>query len=221
VQLFVISNGTLTKYYSNTVRDGSTWRAAPGAGSARRPTASSSPLVGRREEPADHRLVGFTKTFFAKHTLLNVLTRYCVLDVDRKLLVMRPYQIVADRAHPATHRDRHQPQAARHVAAGATSGTPPGRQDADQLQGRAAGASPMPDVDKVLFVVDRKDLDYQTMREYDRFEKGAANSNTSTAVLQRSSWKTRTRASSSRRSRSSPASSPGTRATPSTTGTSW
>jgi type I restriction enzyme R subunit len=109
-----------------------------------------------------------------------------VFDVDRKLLVMRPYQIVAaerilQRIATATnHRQLGTRGGGRlHLAHHRQ------RQDADQLQGGATGARLPAFIDKVLFVVDRKDLDYQTMREYERFEKGAANSNTSTAVLQR------------------------------------
>ena len=98
VQLFVISNGTLTKYYSNTTRDSAPRpsRRACEAQAARRRTASSSRRwwADAQNKPiAD--LTGFTKTFFAKHTLLNILTRYCVFDADRMLLVMRPYQIAA------------------------------------------------------------------------------------------------------------------------------
>jgi type I restriction enzyme R subunit len=142
--------------------------------------------VGRREEPAHHRADRtFTKTFFAKHTLLNILTRYCVFDVDRKLLVMRPYQIVAaerilQRIATATnHKQLGTVAAGGYIWHTTGSGKTLTSFKAAQL------ARGLPDIDKVLFVVDRKDLDYQTMREYERFEKGAANSNTSTAVLQR------------------------------------
>ena len=130
-------------------------------------------------------LAGFTKTFFAKHTLLNVLTRYCVFDVDRKLLVMRPYQIVAaecilQRIATATnHRQLGTLSAGGYIWHTTGSGKTLTSFKAAQL------ARGLPEIDKVLFVVDRKDLDYQTMREYERFEKGAANSNASTAVLQK------------------------------------
>ena len=130
-------------------------------------------------------MTGFTKTFFAKHSLLNVLTRYCVFDVDRKLLVMRPYQIVAaerilQRIATATnHKQLGSVAAGGYIWHTTGSGKTLTSFKAAQL------ARGLPDIDKVLFVVDRKDLDYQTMREYERFEKGAANSNTSTAVLQR------------------------------------
>ncbi|WP_018631410.1 type I restriction endonuclease subunit R [Neomegalonema perideroedes] len=186
VQLFVISNGTLTKYYSNTVRDG---HLAEQRGKRSRQRNSNSFAftswwADAKNQPITD-LVGFTKTFFAKHTLLNILTRYCVFDVDRKLLVMRPYQIVAAegillRIGTATnHRQLGTLAAGGYVWHTTGSGKTLTSFKAAQL------ARALPGIDKVLFVVDRKDLDYQTMREYERFEKGAANSNTSTAVLQR------------------------------------
>ncbi|WP_290903050.1 type I restriction endonuclease subunit R [Aquabacterium sp.] len=187
VQLFVISNGTLTKYYSNTVRDGHLAEQRSRRGSKARTSNSfsfTSWWADAKNQPITD-LTGFTKTFFAKHTLLNILTRYCVFDVDRKLLVMRPYQIVAaerilQRIATATnHRQLGRIAAGGYIWHTTGSGKTLTSFKAAQL------ARALPDVDKVLFVVDRKDLDYQTMREYERFEKGAANSNTSTAVLQR------------------------------------
>ncbi|MBP6434954.1 MAG: type I restriction endonuclease subunit R [Pontixanthobacter sp.] len=186
VQLFVISNGTLTKYYSNTVRDG---HLAEQRGKRSRQKSSNSFAFTSWWADAANRpiteLTGFTKTFFAKHTLLNILTRYCVFDVDRKLLVMRPYQIVAaekilQRIAGSTNlRQLGTPAAGGYIWHTTGSGKTLTSFKAAQL------ARSLPGIDKVLFVVDRKDLDYQTMREYERFEKGAANSNTSTAVLQR------------------------------------
>ncbi|WP_331715949.1 HsdR family type I site-specific deoxyribonuclease [Tessaracoccus coleopterorum] len=130
-------------------------------------------------------LASFAKTFFAKHTLLNILTRYCVLTADRLLLVMRPYQIVAterilQRIDIATNYKR-----LGTVAAGGYVWHTTGSGKTLTSFKAAQLASKLSSVSKVLFVVDRKDLDYQTMREYDRFEKGAANSNTSTAVLKK------------------------------------
>ncbi len=187
VQLFVISNGTLTKYYSNTTRDGHLAEQR-GSRRARGKTSNSFAFTSwwadARNQPITE-LADFTKTFFARHTLLNILTRYCVFDVDRKLLVMRPYQIVAaermlQRIATATnHRQLGTLAAGGFVWHTTGSGKTLTSFKAAQL------ARALPQVDKVLFVVDRKDLDYQTMREYERFEKGAANSNTSTAVLQR------------------------------------
>jgi type I restriction enzyme R subunit len=187
VQLFVISNGTLTKYYSNTTRDGhlaeqrSNRRAR---GKTSNSFAFTSWWADAKNQPITE-LADFTKTFFAKHALLNILTRYCVFDVDRKLLVMRPYQIVAaerilQRIATATnHRQLGTVAAGGYIWHTTGSGKTLTSFKAAQL------ARGLPEIGKVLFVVDRKDLDYQTMREYERFEKGAANSNTSTAVLQK------------------------------------
>ncbi len=186
VQLFVISNGTLTKYYSNTVREGhlAEQRGRRGRRHTSNSFAFTSWWADARNRPLTD-LVHFTKTFFAKHTLLNVLTKYCVFDVDRKLLVMRPYQIAATErilqriATATNHRQLGRIEAGGYVWHTTGSGKTLTSFKAAQLARGLAG------IDKVLFVVDRKDLDYQTMREYERFEKGAANSNTSTAVLQR------------------------------------
>ena len=187
VQLFVISNGTLTKYYSNTVREGHLSELSP-AKRGRRKSSNSFAFTSWWADATNQpitELADFTRTFFAKHTLLNILTRYCVFDVDRKLLVMRPYQIVAaerilQRIATATnHRQLGTVAAGGYIWHTTGSGKTLTSFKAAQL------ARALPEIDKVLFVVDRKDLDYQTMREYERFEKGAANSNTSTAVLQR------------------------------------
>jgi len=186
VQLFVISNGTLTKYYSNTVRDGhlAEQRSKRSKSKTSNSFSFTSWWADAKNQPITE-LASFAKTFFARHSLLNVLTRYCVFDVDRKLLVMRPYQIVAAerillRIGTATnHKQLGTVAAGGYIWHTTGSGKTLTSFKAAQL------ARGLPDVNKVLFVVDRKDLDYQTMREYERFEKGAANSNTSTAVLQR------------------------------------
>jgi type I restriction enzyme R subunit len=186
VQLFVITNGTLTKYYSNTVR---TQHLGERAGGKRaRKTSNSFDFTSwwadATNKPIED-LAGFAKTFFAKHTLLNILTRYCVLTADRMLLVMRPYQIVATeqilrRIDVATNYKQWGT-----IAAGGYVWHTTGSGKTLTSFKTAQLASKLPTIDKVLFVVDRKDLDYQTMQEYDRFQKGAANSNTSTAVLKK------------------------------------
>lgn len=186
VQLFVISNGTLTKYYSTTTRArhiDESKRAGRGK-KASNSFEFTSWWADARNQPIRD-LAAFAKTFFARHTLLNILTRYCVLTADLDLLVMRPYQIVAterilQRIDIATNYKR-----LGTVAAGGFVWHTTGSGKTLTSFKTAQLASLMPSVDKVLFVVDRKDLDYQTMREYDRFQKGAANSNTSTAVLGR------------------------------------
>lgn len=186
VQLFVISNGTLTKYYSNTTRQ---LHIKEGEGKNRGKKSSNSFEFTSWWADAQNKpiqdLRSFAKTFFAKHSLLNILTKYCVLTVDKTLMVMRPYQIVA------TERILQRIEVANNykrlgtIEAGGYVWHTTGSGKTLTSFKTAQLASKMPSVDKVLFVVDRKDLDYQTMREYDRFEKGAANSNTSTAVLKR------------------------------------
>ncbi|MHA7177944.1 type I restriction endonuclease subunit R [Arthrobacter sp. Sr24] len=186
VQLFVISNGTLTKYYSNTTRR---QHLSESAGSKRvRKTSNSFEFTSwwadAQNKPITD-LSAFAKTFFAKHTLLNILTKYCVLTADKMLLAMRPYQIVG------TERILQKIEIATNykklgtIGAGGYVWHTTGSGKTLTSFKAAQLASKLPSVDKVLFVVDRKDLDYQTMREYDRFEKGAANSNTSTAVLKK------------------------------------
>lgn len=189
VQLFVISNGTLTKYYSNSTRNRHlAEQKKSGRTSKGRKTSNSFEFTSwwadANNKPITE-LTAFVKTFFAKHSLLNILTKYCVLTADRDLLVMRPYQIVATERIlqkiqiSTNYKTLGTLDAGGYVWHTTGSGKTLTSFKAAQL------ASKMPSVDKVLFVVDRKDLDYQTMREYDRFEKGAANSNTSTAVLKK------------------------------------
>ena len=187
VQIFVISNGTNTKYYSNTTRHNHIKDA--GSQKAKKEKTSNSFEFTSFWADANNRiipdLIDFTKTFFAKHTILNILTRYCVFTAEKLLLVMRPYQIVA------TERIINRIEIANNykkfgkVSGGGYIWHTTGSGKTLTSFKTAQLASKLDYIDKVLFVVDRKDLDYQTMKEYDRFEKGAANSNTSTAVLKR------------------------------------
>lgn len=187
VQLFVISNGTLTKYYSNSIRDAVVKESSQNNKRGRQTSNSfefTSWWADSTNRPIQD-LTAFVKTFFTKHSLLNILTKYCVLTTDRMLLVMRPYQIVA------TERIMQRISIATNyswlgtVKAGGYVWHTTGSGKTLTSFKTAQLATKLPNVKKVLFVVDRKDLDYQTMREYDRYEKGAANSNTSTAVLKR------------------------------------
>ena len=186
VQLFVISNGTLTKYYSNTTR--AQHVDEQGKATRGRRTSNSFEFTSWWADATNRPitdLVGFTRTFFAKHSLLNVLTKYCVLTADRMMLVMRPYQIAAtERILSRIETSANLKQFGTLAAGGYVWHTTGSGKTLTSFK-TAQLASRLGDVGKVLFVVDRKDLDYQTMREYDRFEKGAANSNASTAVLKR------------------------------------
>ena len=187
VQLFVISNGTLTKYYSNTTRASHVAKMADANPATRRKATGSfkftSYWADARNKPI-HDLEDFARTFMAKRTLLAVLTRYCVLTVDGDLMVMRPYQIAAtERVLNRILVSEMNPKMLGNPTAGGYVWHTTGSGKTLTSFKCAQLASQMDEVDKVLFVVDRKDLDYQTIREYDKFEKGAANGNRSTKVL--------------------------------------
>lgn len=185
VQIFVISNGTNTKYYSNTTRA----RHIKEMSFNRKKVKKSSNSFEFTSYWADANsksitdLVDFTKTFFAKHTILNILTKYCIFDTSETLLVMRPYQI------SATERILSKIQLANNykwvgkIDAGGYIWHTTGSGKTLTSFKTAQLASQLDYIDKVLFVVDRKDLDSQTQKEYDRFSKGSANGNTSTKIL--------------------------------------
>jgi len=188
VQLFVISNGTNTKYYSNTVRD---THIRENLNSERKKSKKTSNSFEFTSCWADANnkvipdLVDFTKTFFTKHTLLNILTKYCVFTSEDSLLAMRPYQIAAAERILSKVKISNNYKKMGTVEAGGYIWHTTGSGKTLTSFKTAQLLTELPYIDKVLFVVDRKDLDYQTMKEYDRFEKGAANGNTSTRVLQR------------------------------------
>jgi type I restriction enzyme R subunit len=190
VQIFIISNGTYTKYYSNTTRNQHIKENAgkSGKSSIQKKTNNSYEFTSWWAD-ANNRpitdLQGFTKTFFAKHSLLNLLTKYCVFTSDRMLLAMRPYQIVATERILGRINMSNNYKTYGKIEGGGYIWHTTGSGKTLTSSKTAQLASRLPYIDKVLFVVDRKDLDYQTMKEYDKFEKGAANSNTSTAVLKK------------------------------------
>lgn len=187
VQIFVISNGTNTKYYSNStrynaIRESESGRTKKGKTSNSFEFTSFWADASNRIIPD---LVDFTKTFFARHTILNILTKYCVFTAENMLLVMRPYQITATERILNRIEIANNYQKYGSIEGGGYIWHTTGSGKTLTSFKTARLASSLPYIDKVLFVVDRKDLDYQTMKEYDRFEKGAANSNTSTAVLKK------------------------------------
>ena len=187
VQIFVISNGTNTKYYSNSTRDNAI-KDAKAAKTKKGKTSNSFEFTSYWADSNNvviPDLIDFTRTFFARHTILNILTKYCIFTSENMLMVMRPYQITAterilNRIEIATNYKKYGS-----VAGGGYIWHTTGSGKTLTSFKTARLASNLPYIDKVLFVVDRKDLDYQTMKEYDRFEKGAANSNTSTAILKK------------------------------------
>ena len=170
LQLFVISNGIDTRYFANTVK--------------RNKNSFDFTINWAR---ADNTLIkdlkDFTATFFQKNTLLQVLLTYSVLDVSDTLLVMRPYQIAATErllwkiksAYQAKHWSS--PKGGGYIWHTTGSGKTLTSFKAAQL------ATQLDFIDKVFFVVDRKDLDYQTMKEYQRFSPDSVNGSASTAGL--------------------------------------
>ncbi len=188
IQIFVISNGTNTKYYSNSTRFNAIKDSNSSSSTKKGKTSNSFEFTSFWAD-ANNRvisdLIDFTRTFFAKHTLLNIITKYCIFTSENILMVMRPYQITAterilNRIEIANNYKKYGD-----VAGGGYIWHTTGSGKTLTSFKTARQASLLPYIDKVLFVVDRKDLDYQTMKEYDRFEKGAANSNTSTAILKK------------------------------------
>ncbi len=187
VQIFVISNGTNTKYYSNSTRHNAI-KDAKTSKVKKEKTSNSFEFTSFWADSNNKvipDLVDFTKTFFAKHTILNILTKYCIFTSENMLMVMRPYQITAterilNRIEIANNYKKYGT-----IAGGGYIWHTTGSGKTLTSFKTARLASNLPYIDKVLFVVDRKDLDYQTMKEYDRFEKGAANSNTSTNILKK------------------------------------
>ena len=188
VQIFVISNGTQTKYYSNTTRLSREKETERQKGQGRRVESNSFEFTSYWSD-AENNIISdledFTQTFLRKQTLLNVLTKYCVFTVDKNLMAMRPYQIAATerillRIDTAIkNRWQGTTKAGGYIWHTTGSGKTLTSFKTAQLAAR------MEEVKKVLFVVDRQDLDYQTMKEYDNFEKDCANSNSNSTILER------------------------------------
>ncbi|WP_033758434.1 HsdR family type I site-specific deoxyribonuclease [Helicobacter pylori] len=176
VQIFVISNGTSSKYYSNTTRI---------AQIEKNNKADTFEFTNYWADSKNHNiedLMDFARAFFAKRSLLNILTRYCVFTSEEVLLVMRPYQIVAaerilEKIKATQNSKTYGSQSGGYIWHTTGSGKTLTSFKSATL------AKELENISKVLFVVDRKDLDYQTMKEYDKFQKDCANSNTSTKIL--------------------------------------
>ena len=187
IQIFVISNGTSTKYYSNTTRENHIKEKNSNRNKCKK-TSNSFEFTSYWADSNNKiipDLVDFTRTFFSKHAILNILTKYCVFTSENMLLVMRPYQIVAterilNRIEVSTnYKKMGTIEAGGYIWHTTGSGKTLTSFKTAQL------ATNLDYIDKVLFVVDRKDLDYQTMKEYDKFQKGAANGNRNTKILQK------------------------------------
>ena len=172
LQLFVISNGTDSRYFANTTQRN-----------------KNSFDFTMNWAKADNTLIkdikDFTATFFQKHTLLNVLLHYSVFDVSNTLLVMRPYQIAATERILWKIRSSHQAKNWSNTESGGFIWHTTGSGKTLTSFKAARLATELDFIDKVFFVVDRKDLDYQTMKEYQRFSPDSVNGSDSTAGLKR------------------------------------
>ena len=179
VQIFVISNGTHTKYYSNTTRLNSATHHKKTNN-----TFEFTIFFADAENRRITDLVNFTNYFFARHTILNILTKYCVLTEDNNLLVMRPYQIVACERILNKIKYAENKNIYGKIEAGGYIWHTTGSGKTLTSFKTSLLASKTDYIDKVLFVVDRKDLDYQTIKEYEKYKKGCVSSNKSTKILQ-------------------------------------
>ena len=186
IQLFIISNGTETKYYSNTTRYAREQEADQQKSKRRKTQSNSFEFTSYWSDEENHiicDLEDFAQTFLTKRTLLNILTRYCILNTEKELLVMRPYQIAAtekilNRIDTALkNRWQGTRKAGGYIWHTTGSGKTLTSFKTAQL------ASQMDGVYKVVFIVDRQDLDYQTMKEYDRFCPNCANGNANSGIL--------------------------------------
>ena len=172
IQLFVISNGTDTRYFANTTkRDKNSYDFTMNWATAKNTLIKD--------------LKDFTATFLQKHTLLNVLVNYCVFDVSDTLLIMRPYQIAATERILWKIKSSYLAKNWSNKESGGYIWHTTGSGKTLTSFKAARLATELDFIEKVFFVVDRKDLDYQTMKEYQRFSPDSVNGSESTAGLKR------------------------------------
>lgn len=173
VQIFVISNGTLTRYFANTLeRNKNNYEFTCEWADAKNKSI--------------HDLVDFTKTFFEKKVILEVLTKYCVFNSQNVLLIMRPYQIAATERILWKIKSSHESKSYGSSAAGGFIWHTTGSGKTLTSFKTARLATDLDFIDKVFFVVDRKDLDYQTMTEYKKFQEDSVNGSKDTKELKKS-----------------------------------
>jgi len=172
LQLFVISNGTDTRYFANTTQ-------------RNKNSFDFTMNWARADNSVIKDLKDFTATFFQKNTLLNVLFQYSVFDVNNTLLVMRPYQIAATERILWKINSAYQSKQWSKIEGGGYIWHTTGSGKTLTSFKAARLATELDFIDKVFFVVDRKDLDYQTMKEYQRFSPDSVNGSDSTAGLKR------------------------------------
>ena len=172
IQIFVISNGTDTRYFANTTkRDKNSYDFTMNWATAKNTLIKD--------------LKDFTATFLQKHTLLNVLVNYCVFDVSDILLIMRPYQIAATERILWKIKSSYLAKNWSNKESGGYIWHTTGSGKTLTSFKAARLATELDFIEKVFFVVDRKDLDYQTMKEYQRFSPDSVNGSENTAGLKR------------------------------------
>ncbi|HIH9468813.1 HsdR family type I site-specific deoxyribonuclease [Klebsiella variicola] len=172
LQLFVISNGTDSRYFANTTQ-------------RNKNSFDFTMNWAKADNSLLKDLKDFTATFFQKNTLLNVLLHYSVFDVSDTLLVMRPYQIAATERILWKINSAYQAKNWSNTESGGYIWHTTGSGKTLTSFKAARLATELEFIDKVFFVVDRKDLDYQTMKEYQRFSPDSVNGSDSTAGLKR------------------------------------
>ncbi len=173
VQIFVISNGTYTRYFANTIE-------------RNKKNYEFTCEWADAKNKVIHDLEDFTATFFEKRTLLEVITKYCVFDTNNVLLIMRPYQIAATERILWKIESSYNNNRSGSVGAGGFIWHTTGSGKTLTSFKTARLATELPYIDKVFFVVDRKDLDYQTMKEYQKFQPDSVNGSKDTKELKRS-----------------------------------
>lgn len=172
IQVFVISNGTDSRYFANTVeRNKNSFDFTMNWANAKNTVIKD--------------IKDFTETFFQKNTLLNVIFTYSVFDTNNTLLVMRPYQIAATERMLWKIKSAYQAKKWSTTEGGGYVWHTTGSGKTLTSFKAARLATQLDFIDKVFFVVDRKDLDYQTMKEYQRFSPDSVNGSESTAGLKR------------------------------------
>ena len=172
VQIFVISNGTYTRYFANTVaQDKNNYEFTCEWADAK------NKIICDLED--------FTNTFFEKRVILEVLTKYCVFDVNNTLLIMRPYQIAATERILWKIKSSYEAKKAGRPESGGFIWHTTGSGKTLTSFKAARLATTLDYIDKVFFVVDRKDLDYQTLKEYQRFQPDSVNGSKDTKELKR------------------------------------
>lgn len=172
LQMFVISNGTNTRYFANTTkRDKNSFDFTMNW------AKSDNSLIKDLKD--------FTATFFQKNTLLSILLKYCVFDTNNTLLIMRPYQIAATERILWKIKSSYEAKKWSKTESGGYIWHTTGSGKTLTSFKAARLATELDFIDKVLFVVDRKDLDFQTMKEYQRFSPDSVNGSDNTAGLKR------------------------------------